>query len=160
MFKIFPVIASLTLGAVALATSAAAEPLNGVWDMSAQELKVAYPAAIDQPGRHGQVVEMRDVTVLGVRWSRVEFRYDENQHLTRLRLFTTERSYEQLEGQMSSAADPLWNLGSDDLGHAPARQAMLCDYGADGVVLSFDEPAAVALPKTITASLDAPGALR
>ena len=154
MRKFLPVIASLILGV--LATPALAEPLGGVWDMSAQELKVAYPAATDLAGRNGQVVEMRGVTVMGVRWDRIEFRYDENRRLTRLRLFTTDRTYEQLETQMSNAVDPLWNLGSDEIGHAPARQAMLCDYGSSGVVLSFNEPAAVALPKTITASLDTP----
>ncbi len=159
MRNIFIVIVSLMAGVGAFGSHAMARPLGGVWDMSAQELKVAYPTSVSAPGHDGQMVEMRDVTVLGVRWDRIEFRYDDNQRLARLRLYTTARTYEQMEAQMSNAVDPLWTVGSDDVGQAPARQVMLCDYGFGGVVLSFDQPA-VALPKTIVAALDSDATLR
>jgi len=159
MRNLFIVIVSLMAGVGAFASHAMARPLGGVWDMSVQELKAAYPAAVNAPGRDGQVVEMRAVTVMGIRWDRIEFRYDENQRLTRLRLFTSARTYEQMEAEMSNTMDPLWAVGSDEVGQAPARQVMLCDYGSAGVVLSFDQPS-VALPKTIVASLDSGPTLR
>ncbi len=159
MRNLFIVIVSLMAGVGAVAGRAMAQPLGGVWDMSAQELKVAYPNSANAPGHNGQVVEMRAVTIMGVRWDRIEFRYDENQRLTRLRLFTTARTYEQMEAEMSNTMDPLWAVGSDEIGQAPARQVMLCDYGSDGVVLSFDQPS-VALPKTIVASVDTGETLR
>jgi hypothetical protein len=152
MKKLFMVTAAFTIFAAPIGGAAHAEGLGSLWAQSPEEIRAAYPTAAT--ARNGSVVEIKAATLAGVRWSRVELRFDDDRQLVHMKLWTDARSYGQLESELADSNDPLWTLGSDDGNRASAQKVMLCDYGADGVALSFDQPS-VALPKTITASLGA-----
>jgi hypothetical protein len=152
MNKFWPAIL-LTAAAFGLAAPAAqARTAPTFWQMSIGDLQRTYPAvAISTVKRQGAVAELRDVRVSGASWSRVVFHYDADGRLLRLQMWTRERSYEQLEAELADGDDAIWRLAGDDDRQAPAARALLCDYGAQGVALSFEQPAR-GLPRTQIAS--------
>ncbi len=97
-----------------------------------------YPKAVHR-GTGGAFFEVRNTVAAGVRWSRIDARYDPLGRLVRLRLYTRAFTYEQLEAEMSKPDSPLWDIGGDGPGSRPARRVLLCDYGTS-VSLQFERP--------------------
>ena len=153
MRKAFLVTLALTAFAGLAGPAAQAQVIRSAWEASADDIKAAFPGVVAAPGINGRVIEIKAVAVGGVKWERVEFRFDAAGRLDGLKLITKARSYDQIAAELADANDPLWSIGSDDAARAPARNVMLCDYGAGGVALTFDQPQ-IALPKTILASLE------
>jgi len=153
MKKLFMVTVLLTLLFGGLCSVAEAKDLGSLWGASAEEIRAAYPAASSATTGAGEALDIRSATLGGIRWSRIQLRFDREGQLVHVRLWTQARSFEQMETDLSNGDGLLWKIGGDGPGRAPAQKVMLCDYGAAGVVLSFDQPK-TALPKTVTASLD------
>jgi hypothetical protein len=153
MKKLFMVTVLLTLLCGGLWSVAEAKDIGSLWGASADEIRAAYPAASSLATSAGDALDIRSATLGGVHWSRIQLRFDRDGQLVHVRLWTQARSFEQMEADLSNGDGLLWKIGGDGPGRAPAQKVMLCDYGAAGVVLSFDQPKA-ALAKTITASLE------
>jgi hypothetical protein len=153
MKTLFMVTILLTIFSGSIFSDAQAKDLGSLWAASAQEIRAAYPTASSAATSAGDAVEIRSATLGGVHWSRIQLRFDRDGQLAHVRLWTQARSFEQMEADLSNGDGLLWKIGGDGPGRAPAQKVMLCDYGAAGVVLSFDQPKA-ALAKTITAAIE------
>ena len=154
MNRFWPV-ALLSVTSLGWAVPAAqARTAPSFWAMSIGELQQTYPTiALSTAARQGAVAELHDIEVSGASWSRVVFHYDVDGRLLRLQMWTRERSYAQLEAELADGEDAIWRLAGDDAPQMPAARALLCDYGAKGIALSFEQPRRGAPPAQI-ASLD------
>ncbi len=159
MNRIFMVTTMVTILSGAMCGAAEADGTPSLWSLSPEEIQAAYPTAAVIKIADGSGYEIKSATLGGVRWNRIQLRFDRNRQLVHMKLWTRQRSYEQMEASLADSNGDLWAIGDDAAARAAAQKVMLCDYGTSGVALSFDQPS-VALPQTITASIAPEATLR
>ena len=113
--------------------------------MTWSDVQSTYPMAsrLSAPRKGPATLELKDVDFGGAHWRTVDFIFSVTGRLDRVQLVTREESYDHLQARLLAEPDPnsQLNAGAQQIMDFDSSiQVRICDWGADGVVLTYERP--------------------